>query len=537
MNTARGDHRLRLFRFAAPLLLVLALAAGLAFQALAAERSRRTAVQRTLGDYADFAAFILASAARQELERRLLYGFGPIRGHVPAPGVPLPPPSALARDRVEANRCVASGVSSPSYIRLELPSKAMTVEGAPLPAATAAWLADTLAAAAQALDRRESLLGQMVADDHDAGVIAYSVMRDTAGTAIAAYAKTSCLFVDKQSVFGLAQTPVLPPTLTGGLPNDSLVSLRVTDPHGHILYASPRQYTSRVTGEEVSSPQWGQLRLTVTVRPDVADRLVIGGVGYSRMPLALLLLLLIVLFAGLAFAQLRKQQEVMRLRESFISSVSHELRTPLQQILLFSELLRMDKLEVGERRHSIEVVERETRRLINLVENVLRFSRASRGKDPLTIEPVALDPLVRDAMRAFELLAKANDVSIALEVERPVDAMVDANAVRRVLLNLLDNAVKYGPPGQTVTVRITANERSAVLTVDDQGPGVPPADRTRVWEPFRRLDREERAVIAGSGMGLAIVHELVERMNGTVRIEDAAGTGARFIVELPRLQP
>jgi signal transduction histidine kinase len=224
----------------------------------------------------------------------------------------------------------------------------------------------------------------------------------------------------------------------------------------------------------------------------------------------------------------------MRLRESFISSVSHELRTPLQQILLFSELLRMDKLEGSERRHSIEVVERETRRLINLVENVLRFSRASRGKDPLTIEPVALEPLVRDAMRAFELLAKANDVNIVLEVEQQVDAMVDANAVRRVLLNLLDNAVKYGPPGQTVTVRVSADGDSAVLTVADQGPGVPPADRARVWEPFQRLDREERAAIAGSGMGLAIVRELVERMNGTVRIDDAPGGGARFIVELPR---
>jgi signal transduction histidine kinase len=177
-------------------------------------------------------------------------------------------------------------------------------------------------------------------------------------------------------------------------------------------------------------------------------------------------------------------------------------------------------------------VERETRRLISLVENVLRFSRAARGKDPLTSEPVALEPLVRDAVNAFDLLAKANDVNVALDIEQPVTALADAGAVRRILLNLLDNAVKYGPSGQTVTVHLSRNH-SAILAVQDQGPGVSRADRERVWQAFQRLDRDGRTAVAGSGMGLAIVRDLVERMNGAVHIDDAPGTGARFIVELP----
>jgi signal transduction histidine kinase len=252
------------------------------------------------------------------------------------------------------------------------------------------------------------------------------------------------------------------------------------------------------------------------------------------MPLAVLLLLLIVLFAALAFVQMRKQQEVMRLRESFISSVSHELRTPLQQILVFSELLRMDKLPAGERQQAIEVVERETRRLIRMVENVLRFSRPTRGKDSLIIESVPLEPLVQDVIKVFEPWARKHDMRVRLHVEQPVVALADASALRGVLLNLLDNAMKYGPAGQTVSVELSARDHTAILAVEDEGPGVPRAQRAQVWEPFQRLERDQRAAITGSGIGLSIVRELVERMNGTVRIEDARGSsGARFIVELP----
>ncbi|MGH7467307.1 MAG: sensor histidine kinase [Longimicrobiales bacterium] len=527
------EQRIRLLRFAAPLLLVLVLAGVLTLQALAAERSKRVTAERTLGDYANFAAFIIASAARQEVERRLLYAFGPVRALSPQTGAPLPAPLVLTRDRSETNRCVASGVHAPSYVRLDLPGQRLTVDGAPLPAAATRWLADTLALIARS-STRDGLTGQLFADQHQAGLLAYQVLRDTTGTPFAVYAKSNCLYVDKESVFAMAmaRTPVLPPTLTGALPNDSLVSVRVSDAHGHLLYASPKQYASPITGEEISPQPWGQMRLTVSIRPEVAYRLVIGGYNYSRMPLAVLLLLLIVLFAGLAVVQLRRQQEVMRLRERFISGVSHELRTPLQQILVFSQLLRMGKIEASERQHSIEVVERETRRLIHLVENVLRFSRSARGHDALTIERVPLEPLIRDSVQAFELLARANQVSTTVQIEDHVQALVDGNALRRVLLNLLDNAVKYGPPGQTVTIRLAAVDQRARITIDDQGPGIPSVDRARVWEPFQRLERE--AHIAGSGMGLAIVRDLIERMNGAVRIEDAPGRGTRFTVELPQ---
>jgi signal transduction histidine kinase len=118
-------------------------------------------------------------------------------------------------------------------------------------------------------------------------------------------------------------------------------------------------------------------------------------------------------------------------------------------------------------------------------------------------------------------------------LEEDVVATVDTGALRQIVLNLLDNAVKYGPVGQTVTVRLARAGDQARLVVEDQGPGIAPADRSRVWEPFQRLECAAQSAVAGSGIGLAVVAELVVLHNGRAWVEDAPARGARFIVEIP----
>jgi signal transduction histidine kinase len=167
------------------------------------------------------------------------------------------------------------------------------------------------------------------------------------------------------------------------------------------------------------------------------------------------------------------------------------------------------------------------------VENVLRFARATRGDDPLVIEELPLAPLLHDTVTTFQPLAAGRGTAIVLHAEAPATVRADANALRRVLLNLLENAVKYGPPGQTVTVTVSTRAGRARITVDDQGPGITPAQRERIWRPFERLERSGDQPVTGSGMGLAIVLDLVQRMDGTVHVEDAPGAGARFVIELP----
>jgi signal transduction histidine kinase len=270
----------------------------------------------------------------------------------------------------------------------------------------------------------------------------------------------------------------------------------------------------------------------VSVRPAVAAVRVSGEEPGSRLPLLLGVFTLTLILFGTAVVQLRRQQELVRLRDDFVSGVSHELRTPLAQIRLFADLLETGRLhDPAQRARSVRIINEESRRLTFLVENILHFSRAQRDANRLSPLPVEVGELVREIVDAFAPLAR--EAEFVTRAEPGVVARIDRDAFRQVLLNLLDNAAKYGPRGQTVQVGMAVVGFAVRVWVADQGPGVLPEDRGRVWEPYRRLERHAGSATGGSGIGLAVVRDLVELHGGRVWVEDAPGGGARFVVELP----
>jgi signal transduction histidine kinase len=200
---------------------------------------------------------------------------------------------------------------------------------------------------------------------------------------------------------------------------------------------------------------------------------------------------------------------------------------------MFAETLLLERVRSpAEGRRALEIIDKEARRLTNLVENLLMFSRAQRGAVPVAAEPRALAPLVGDTVEAFRPLL--GESRLEVEADPDAQAAVDPDVLRQVLLNLLDNAVKYGPRGQTIRVRVERGEKAgARVVVEDEGPGIPPGERERVFERFHRLERESERAVAGTGIGLAVVRDLVTRLGGRVRAEAAAGGGARMVVELP----
>jgi signal transduction histidine kinase len=266
--------------------------------------------------------------------------------------------------------------------------------------------------------------------------------------------------------------------------------------------------------------------------------LVVGGLPASRLPM---LVALFVIAAGLltvALLQLRRQQELARLRTEFVSGVSHELRTPLAQIRWFAELLHMGKLRSEEERgRSAGIIDQEARRLTYLVENVLNFSRAEKGTNRISPAPADLDHEIADALELFAPLARARRMTVASALEAKAVVSFDRDALRQILLNLLDNAVKYGPVGQTITVSSEVVGDRARISVEDQGPGIPHADRLRVWEPYVRLNRHAESATGGSGIGLSVVRDLVTLHGGRTRAEGAPSGGARVVIELPLSQP
>jgi signal transduction histidine kinase len=349
----------------------------------------------------------------------------------------------------------------------------------------------------------------------------------------------------------VAGPPLLPAILRGGS-NEDAIAIVVTAGPEEMVYRSHAAGTAPGEGpwvdakvgsmgleavppgavvEEMGGLLAG-LTARVSVQPLVPAERVSERAPESRLPLLLAVFTLTLALFGVAVVQLRRQQELVRLRDDFVSGVSHELRTPLAQIRLFADLLETGRLhDPAQRDRSVRIINEESRRLTYLVENILHFSRAQRDANRLSPQPVEVGPLVREIVDAFAPLAREAD--FAVRVEEGVVARIDRDAFRQVLLNLLDNAAKYGPRGQTVQVGMGVAGFAVRVWVADQGPGVPREDRARIWEPYRRLERDAEAATGGSGIGLAVVRDLVELHGGRVWVEDVAGGGARFVFQLP----
>lgn len=527
------------------LLAALAVVSALVFQAFRAEQDQRATASRALHEYAGFAAWEFASNMKEEMWLSMTELLRPAEQlDPPQPGADLPSPGILVAQNRHIEHCndCAAPIPASYYFRLDLNDSALTTVLSDGNVAREperlerSWLRDTITRHAIRVFKMNWRVATVVGEvDGRRLTVSYTVVRDTLGRPVAAFGVVS---ESKRYVAAfaanLAKWELLPPSLAKQAGDDHLVAITVRDEKNNVLYRSPWQFGDQYSAEYEQQKNVAGFSVEASLKPGVAGRLILG--DSYRFPVLLALLVITAALVAIAFRQLRREAALARLRADFVSSVSHELRTPLAQIRMFAELLRMGWIRsTQEHTRSLDIIDQEARRLGHLVDKVLCFDRLERGENTLMPEQTELAPLVREVLEAFAPLANARHVQVSVRLDDDVVAEVDRGAMRQVLINLLDNAVKYGPSGQTISVGLerVGDGRSARMWVEDEGPGIPPSERERIWEPFHRLDRDANSAIAGSGIGLALVLNLTAAHGGRVFVDEGATAGSRFTIEIP----
>jgi two-component system phosphate regulon sensor histidine kinase PhoR len=231
-------------------------------------------------------------------------------------------------------------------------------------------------------------------------------------------------------------------------------------------------------------------------------------------------------------SELARLEEV---RRDFVANASHELRTPLAAIRGFAEtLLENPALGDTERRSYLEIIDRHAQRLAHIVHDLLELSTIERGR--LRLEPVELDvgQLVDALVRDSGPRLRERQLTVHCSATGATQAFADPRAVEQILINLLDNAVKYTEPGGRIEIQIEEAGPKLRVRLRDTGIGIPEEDLGRIFERFYRVDKARSRAFGGTGLGLAIVKHLVQSLGGEISVASRLGAGSTFTFTLPR---
>lgn len=243
----------------------------------------------------------------------------------------------------------------------------------------------------------------------------------------------------------------------------------------------------------------------------------------------------ILLGGSLLLWQSIRQQRDARQKTSFVSNVSHELKTPLTTIRMYAEMLDEGNISSAQKqRNYLQTIIRESQRLGRLVNNVLDFSRIEQNKKVYNIRQIDLTALLEDLLAGQQ--PRLRDVELSCHRELPQAPLwlnADPDAVEQILLNLIDNAVKYAAAGGELRISLTRHGENAELALSDKGPGIPPAQQQRIFDKFHRLDSSLTSAQPGVGLGLSIARQLARDMGGELSHQQPPAGGSCFCLTLP----
>ncbi len=230
---------------------------------------------------------------------------------------------------------------------------------------------------------------------------------------------------------------------------------------------------------------------------------------------------------------IRRLHESFARIKQFTADASHELRTPLTVVRGEIELALRIKKSPEEYRRVLESTLEENLRLTSIIDNLLTLEKADQGTMKAELTEVELHKLVDELYEDGTILAASKNITMDLRSNTPVTIVGDRGRLRQLFLNLVDNAVKYTPPGGCVTLALERRENVAVFEVSDTGIGIPPAEQEKIFDRFYRVDKARSRELGGTGLGLSIARWIVQLHRGTIAVTSEPQQGSKFTVSLP----
>ena len=259
---------------------------------------------------------------------------------------------------------------------------------------------------------------------------------------------------------------------------------------------------------------------------------------YFILNLSILILMTLLLTGGIVMAlrTASREMKLSRMKADFVSNVSHELRTPLASIRVFGEFLKLGRVKEPKKIQEYgEYIETESRRLTQLINNILDFSRIESGQKTYHFEDADLTEIVDETLKSFDVRLSQHGFRVNLEMpEEPLPlAKVDSAAIAQALVNLLDNAAKYSGESKEIDVHVARKDEFITIAIRDRGIGIPPQEQEKIFEKFYRVSTGLVHDVKGSGLGLSIVKHIIEAHQGKVTVRSKQGNGTTFTIYLP----
>jgi two-component system phosphate regulon sensor histidine kinase PhoR len=301
------------------------------------------------------------------------------------------------------------------------------------------------------------------------------------------------------------------------------------------VYSTQLGDTARITSEAFTKDFWifPNYSLGIRTQGTSLQQIVRARTSTNLLLLTGLVVVLIIALV-LAYRNVKKEVQLAQNKSDFVSNVSHEIRTPLALISMFAETLEMNRITSEEKKQEYySIIHKEAHRLTGIINKILTFSQTEAGKKTLHIELIKVRNELSEILNTYDFHLKNKGFDYTLEATPEVEIKADREALTEIIINLIDNAIKYSGEEKKIHIRLGSQSDFGWIAIQDYGLGISKADQKHIFDKFYRVSSGNLAKTQGTGIGLSLVKQLVEQQNGKISVNSDLGLGSTFTLYFP----